>query len=73
MLQSLEDIQIFTKLLNEGSISSDIHELDSNYLKLSNMLYLFRHWNPGTRWKLWIVQENSEICEELPCKNPYCL
>lgn len=35
MLQSLEDIQIFTKLLNEGNISSDINELDSNYLKLS--------------------------------------
>ena len=35
MLQSLEDIQIFTKLLDEGKISSDMNELDSNYLKLN--------------------------------------
>lgn len=35
MLQSLEDIQIFTKLLDQGSISSDMNELDSNYLKLN--------------------------------------
>jgi hypothetical protein len=33
MLQSLEDIQIFTKLLDEGNIGS-VNELDSNYLKL---------------------------------------
>lgn len=36
MLQSLEDIQVFTKLLDEGKIASDMNELDSNYLKLSN-------------------------------------
>ena len=34
MLQSLEDIQVFTKLLDEGKVASDINELDSNYLKL---------------------------------------
>lgn len=34
MLQSLEDIQVYTKILNEGKISSDMNELDSNYLKL---------------------------------------
>lgn len=34
MLQSLEDIQIFTKILDEGKISNDMNELDSNYLKL---------------------------------------
>nr|VVW88716.1 unnamed protein product [Nymphaea colorata] len=34
MLQSLEDIQVFTKLLDEGKISNDMNELDSNYLKL---------------------------------------
>lgn len=33
MLQSLEDIQVFTKLLDQGSISN-VNELDSNYLKL---------------------------------------
>lgn len=35
MLQSLEDIQIFTKILDEGKISGDMNELDSNYLKLN--------------------------------------
>lgn len=35
MLQSLEEIQVFTKLLDEGSINSDINELDSNYAKLN--------------------------------------
>lgn len=35
MLQSLEDIQIFTKLLDQGKIANDMNELDSNYLKLS--------------------------------------
>jgi poly [ADP-ribose] polymerase len=35
MLQSLEDIQVFTKLLDEGSGDSDMNELDSNYLKLN--------------------------------------
>ncbi len=35
MLQSLQDIQVFTKLLDEGKISSDMNELDSNYLKLN--------------------------------------
>lgn len=34
MLQSLEDIQIFTKMLDEGKVASDINTLDSNYLKL---------------------------------------
>ena len=38
MLQSLEDIQVFTKLLDEGNIASDINELDSNYLKLKTNL-----------------------------------
>jgi hypothetical protein len=33
MLQSIEDIQVFTKLLDEGNISN-VNELDSNYLKL---------------------------------------
>lgn len=35
MLQSLQDIQIYTKILNEGKISSDMNELDSNYLRLN--------------------------------------
>ena len=35
MLQTLQDIQIFTKLLDEGKIDSDMNELDSNYLKLA--------------------------------------
>jgi len=35
MLQSLEDIQVFTKLLDEGSLDSDMNELDSNYAKLN--------------------------------------
>ena len=34
MLQSLEDIQVFTRLLDQGDIAKDINELDSNYLKL---------------------------------------
>jgi hypothetical protein len=34
MLQSLQDIQVYTKILNEGKISSDMNEIDSNYLKL---------------------------------------
>jgi len=34
MLQSLEDIQVFTKLLDEGKVAKDINEIDSNYLKL---------------------------------------
>lgn len=34
MLQSLQDIQIYTKILSEGRISSDMNEMDSNYLKL---------------------------------------
>ena len=34
MLQSLQDIQVYTKILNEGKISSDMNENDSNYLKL---------------------------------------
>ena len=33
MLQSLQDIQIFTKLLDEQSLSN-VNELDGNYLKL---------------------------------------
>lgn len=33
MLQSLQDIQIYTNILKEGKIS-DINEIDSNYLKL---------------------------------------
>lgn len=33
MLQSLQDIQVYTKILSEGKIS-DINEIDSNYLKL---------------------------------------
>lgn len=35
MLQSLEDIKVFTKLLDEGKVAEDINELDSNYLKLN--------------------------------------
>jgi hypothetical protein len=35
MLQSLEDIQVFTKLLDEGKVASDMNEIDSNYLKLA--------------------------------------
>jgi len=38
MLQSLEDIQVFTKLLDEGKISNDMNELDSNYLKLNTTM-----------------------------------
>lgn len=34
MLQSLQDIQIYTKILSEGKIASDINEVDSNYLRL---------------------------------------
>lgn len=34
MLQSLQDIQVYTKILNEGKISSDMNEMDSNYLRL---------------------------------------
>lgn len=34
MLQSLQDIQVYTKILNEGKISSDMNEIDSNYLRL---------------------------------------
>lgn len=47
MLQSLEDIQIFTKLLDEGKVASDMNELDSNYLKLSNFKFnnIYRHIN----------------------------
>ena len=38
MLQSIEDIQVFTKLIDQGSISN-VNELDSNYLKLgTNMV-----------------------------------
>lgn len=37
MLQSLEDIQVFTKLLDEGNISN-VNELDSNYLKLDTTI-----------------------------------
>ncbi len=33
MLQTLEDIQVFTKMLDEGNIGN-VNELDSNYLKL---------------------------------------
>ena len=35
MLQSLEDIQIFTKILEQGPIDSDMNQVDSNYLKLN--------------------------------------
>ena len=45
MLQSLEDIQIFTKILDEGKISGDMNELDSNYLKLSIFYFKLRYWN----------------------------
>jgi arginyl-tRNA--protein-N-Asp/Glu arginylyltransferase len=38
MLQSLEDIQVFTKLIDEGAVRSDINELDSNYLKLNTRI-----------------------------------
>ena len=34
MLQSLQDIQVFTKLLDEKSVSN-VNELDANYLKLA--------------------------------------
>lgn len=36
MLQSLEDIQVFTKMLDEGKVAKDINEIDSNYLKLKS-------------------------------------
>jgi poly [ADP-ribose] polymerase len=45
MLQSLEDIQVFTKLLDEGKIANDMNEIDSNYLKLSNFKLKLRHLN----------------------------
>lgn len=35
MLQSLEDIQVFTKLLDQGGEDGDANELDSNYKKLN--------------------------------------
>ena len=35
MLQSLQDIQVCTKIINEGKISDDMNELDSNYLRLN--------------------------------------
>lgn len=35
MLQSLQDIQVCTKIMNEGKISNDMNELDSNYLRLN--------------------------------------
>jgi len=38
MLQSLEDIQVFTKLLDQGDLAKDINELDNNYLKLKTNL-----------------------------------
>lgn len=34
MLQSLQDIQIFTKLLDQDSVDNTLNELDSNYKKL---------------------------------------
>jgi hypothetical protein len=34
MLQSLEDMQIFSNLINEANVNSEINELDANYLKL---------------------------------------
>jgi poly [ADP-ribose] polymerase len=34
MLQSLEEIQVFTRLLDEGGLA-DTNELDSNYAKLN--------------------------------------
>ena len=40
MLQSLQDIQVYTKILNEGKISNDMNELDSNYLKLNTEIKL---------------------------------
>ena len=38
MLQSLEDIQVFTRMLDQGDIAKDINELDNNYLKLKTNL-----------------------------------
>ena len=38
MLQSLEDIQVFTRMLDQGDVASDINELDNNYLKLKTNL-----------------------------------
>ncbi len=40
MLQSLEDIQVYTKILNEWKISSDMNEIDSNYLRLKTEVKL---------------------------------
>ena len=37
MLQSLQDIQVFTKLLDEGNIEN-VNQLDSNYLKLDTTI-----------------------------------
>lgn len=34
MLQSLEDISVFTKLIDEVAQNSEINELDQNYAKL---------------------------------------
>jgi poly [ADP-ribose] polymerase len=38
MLQSLEDIQVFTKLLDDGAEDGDVNQLDSNYLKLNTAI-----------------------------------
>lgn len=35
MLQSLQDIQVYTKIIDEGKISNDMNQLDSNYLRLN--------------------------------------
>lgn len=37
MLQSLQDIQVFTKLLDQGGVKG-VNELDSNYLKLDTTI-----------------------------------
>lgn len=38
MLQSLEDIQVFTRLLDDGAEDGEVNQLDSNYLKLSTAI-----------------------------------
>lgn len=43
MLQSLQDIQIYTKILSEGKLMTDINEIDSNYLRLKTTIEPIDH------------------------------
>lgn len=73
MLQSLEDIQVFTKLLDQGKISNDMNELDSNYLKLSNYFDKFRHGYQNLEQIIKLIQSHRKICHQYPCIHPYSL